>query len=225
LRRQVGRNASISFSLQTNRTSFTAEMVLPSATSATEFRQNRKKINEADSYTPAHNGLVAGSSPAGLKIEDGLIDVSFRSPHQKLICFMMHCRRTNRALPFLRQGSQIPPPTEKISQVGRFSSLMGCRARLARVDMEGDPMNTAFLLMAQYGGKAIVPIEDVCRDYFSHLNAAKLVQKISAGEIAIPLVRMEASQKCAKGVYLLDLAKYLDARVEAARKEMTALTT
>ena len=70
-----------------------------------------------------------------------------------------------------------------------------------------------------------VPIEDVCRDYFSHLNPTKLVQKISAGEIAIPLVRMEASQKCAKGIHLVDLAKYLDARVEAARKEMMALTT
>lgn len=79
--------------------------------------------------------------------------------------------------------------------------------------------------MAQYGGKAIIPIEEVSRDYFSHLNATKLVQKISAGEIAIPLVRMEASQKCAKGVHLLDLAKYLDARAEAARKEMKALTS
>ena len=46
-------------------------------------------------------------------------------------------------------------------------------------------MNTAFLLMAQYGGKAIIPIEQVCRDYFSHLTTPKLVQKISAGEIAI----------------------------------------
>src|SRR5262249_49812003 len=36
--------------------------------------------------------------------------------------------------------------------------------------------------------------------------------------IAIPLVRMEASQKCAKGIHLVDQAKYLDARVEAARK-------
>jgi hypothetical protein len=60
--------------------------------------------------------------------------------------------------------------------------------------------------MAQYGGKAIVPIEEVCRDYVSHLKPTKLVQKISAGEIAIPLVRMEASQKSAKGVHLLDLA-------------------
>jgi hypothetical protein len=102
-----------------------------------------------------------------------------------------------------------------------------CRARCgaARIGMKSNFMNTAFLLMAQYGGKAIVPIEDVCRDYFSHLNPTKLIQKISLGDIAIPLVRMESSQKCAKGVHLLDLAKYLDARVDAARKEMVALTT
>jgi hypothetical protein len=37
-------------------------------------------------------------------------------------------------------------------------------------------MNTAFLLMAQYSGKVIIPIEDVCRDYFSHLNVTKLVK-------------------------------------------------
>ncbi len=85
-------------------------------------------------------------------------------------------------------------------------------------------MNTAFLLMAQYGGKAIIPLEVVCRDYFSHLTAAKLVRKISAGDIALPLVRIEASQKCAKGVHLTDLANYLDARAEAARKELRDLT-
>jgi hypothetical protein len=86
-------------------------------------------------------------------------------------------------------------------------------------------MNTTFLLMAQYDGRAVIPIEQVCRDYFSHLTTPKLVRKISAGEIAIPLVRIEASQKCAKGVHLTDLASYLDARVEAARREMIALTT
>jgi hypothetical protein len=86
-------------------------------------------------------------------------------------------------------------------------------------------MNTAFLLMAQYNGKAIIPINDVCRDYFPHLTPTKLVQKISAGEIAMPLVRIENSQKSAKGVHLADLAEYLDARAEAARKEMIALTS
>lgn len=80
-------------------------------------------------------------------------------------------------------------------------------------------MNTLFLLMAQYGGKPVISVEDVCRDFFTHLTAEKLVRKISAGEIAIPLVRMEASQKCAKGVHLTDLAAYLDVRREAALKE------
>lgn len=82
------------------------------------------------------------------------------------------------------------------------------------------PINTAFLLMAQYGGKAIIPIEDVRRDYFPHLNTGKLLQKIACGDIALPLVRIETSQKTAKGVHLQDLAKYLDLRVEVARKEM-----
>jgi len=59
----------------------------------------------------------------------------------------------------------------------------------------------------------------------SHLTPTKLIRKIGAGEIAIPLVRIENSQKCAKGVHLTDLAKYLDARTEAARKEVIALTT
>jgi len=50
------------------------------------------------------------------------------------------------------------------------------------------------------------------------------VAKIAAGDIAIPLVRIENSQKCAKGVHLQDLATYLDSRTEAARREMRALT-
>ena len=85
-------------------------------------------------------------------------------------------------------------------------------------------MNTAFLLMAQYDGKAIIPIEQVCRDYFSHLTPPKLVQKISAGEIAIPLVRIETSQKAQRGVHLVDLATYIDKRRSAAIKECQQLT-
>lgn len=84
-------------------------------------------------------------------------------------------------------------------------------------------MNTAFLLMAQYGGRPIIPIEWVARDYFSHLTSEKLVRKISSGEIALPLVRIEASYKCAKGVHLTDLARWIDDRTEAARRECKAL--
>lgn len=85
-------------------------------------------------------------------------------------------------------------------------------------------MNMAFLLLAQYGGQAIIPVEHVCRDYFSHLTVDKFVRKVNAGDIAIPMVRMEGSQKAAKGVALLDLAAYLDMRREAALKECRQLT-
>ncbi|VVD84939.1 pyocin activator PrtN family protein [Pandoraea fibrosis] len=84
-------------------------------------------------------------------------------------------------------------------------------------------MNTTFLLMAQYGAVAVVPIEAVCRDYFSHLSAEKLTRKIGAGDIALPLVRMEGSQKSAKGVHVEDLAKYIDERRAAAVKECKQL--
>jgi hypothetical protein len=40
-----------------------------------------------------------------------------------------------------------------------------------------------------------------------------------AGEISIPVVRMESSQKTAKGIHVADLAAYLDRQAEAVRKE------
>jgi hypothetical protein len=84
-------------------------------------------------------------------------------------------------------------------------------------------MNTLFLLMAQYDGQAVIPVDRVCKDYFSHLSFDKFLRKVGAGEIEIPVTRMEASQKSARGVHLQDLAAYLDKRREAAVREMKAL--
>ena len=83
--------------------------------------------------------------------------------------------------------------------------------------------STPFLLFAQYGGKAVIPVEDVCRDYFSHLTPDKFLRKVSSGEIPLPVVRAEGSQKCQKGVYLQDLADYIDSRRAAALKEFQQL--
>jgi hypothetical protein len=80
-------------------------------------------------------------------------------------------------------------------------------------------MNTTFFLMAQYNGAAVIPIELVCRDYFRHLTVEKLLRKVLAGEIVLPIVRMEGSQKSAKGIHITDLAAYIDKQTEAARKE------
>ena len=85
-------------------------------------------------------------------------------------------------------------------------------------------MNTQFLLMAQYGGAAVIPLDAVCRDYFSHLSPEKLARKIGLGEVKLPLVRMETSQKAAKGVHIDDLAAWIDARRAAAVKELNQMT-
>ncbi|MGJ5032291.1 pyocin activator PrtN family protein [Bradyrhizobium sp. HKCCYLS2038] len=84
-------------------------------------------------------------------------------------------------------------------------------------------MNTAFLLMAQYNGAAVIPLEAVCRDYFSHLTPVEFARKATAGQIDLPVVRIETSQKAARGVHLADLARWIDERRAAARKECEQL--
>ncbi|WP_010490729.1 pyocin activator PrtN family protein [Pseudomonas sp. S9] len=80
-------------------------------------------------------------------------------------------------------------------------------------------MNTSFLLMAQYNGAVIIPLERVCADYFSHLTPEKMKIKVAAGQIDLPLVPIERSQKSARGVHLSDLAAYLDAQHSKAKAE------
>ncbi|WP_236208990.1 pyocin activator PrtN family protein [Pseudomonas tohonis] len=84
-------------------------------------------------------------------------------------------------------------------------------------------MNTVFLLMAQYDGKAIIPLEQVCKDYFTHLTPDMFQRKALAGQIKIPITRLESSQKSAKGIHLQDLANYLDDQRAAAIKECQQL--
>ncbi|MGD0186028.1 MAG: pyocin activator PrtN family protein [Roseiarcus sp.] len=84
-------------------------------------------------------------------------------------------------------------------------------------------MNTEFLLMAQYDGRAVIPVDVVCRDYFPHLTPQKFLRKHSAGDIEIPLLRIETSQKSARGIHLADLAAYVDKRRDAALREHRAL--
>jgi hypothetical protein len=81
-------------------------------------------------------------------------------------------------------------------------------------------MNTAFLLLAQYDGVTIISVELVCRDFFHHLSTQKFIRKADAGEINLPLVRIEGSTKSARGVHLLDLAAYIDARRAEAATEL-----
>ncbi|WP_439856448.1 pyocin activator PrtN family protein [Pseudomonas yamanorum] len=84
-------------------------------------------------------------------------------------------------------------------------------------------MNTAFILMAQYEGQVIIPLELVCRDYFTHLTPEMFQRKVMSGQIKLPITRLEVSQKSAKGIHLSDFAAYLDLQRAAAVKEHNQL--
>lgn len=83
-------------------------------------------------------------------------------------------------------------------------------------------MKTAYILLAQYES-AIIPIEKVRRDYFGALSMVTFLRKLGNGEIPLPLVRMDGSQKGPKGVHVADLAAYIDKCAEVARKEARKL--
>ncbi|WP_313281660.1 pyocin activator PrtN family protein [Stutzerimonas balearica] len=84
-------------------------------------------------------------------------------------------------------------------------------------------MKTLFILMAQYDGLAVVPLERVCADYFPHLLPEKLLRKVLAGQLRLPITRIEPSQKAARGVHIQDLADYIDARRDEALKGLEKL--
>ncbi|WP_372806375.1 pyocin activator PrtN family protein [Loktanella salsilacus] len=79
------------------------------------------------------------------------------------------------------------------------------------------------MLMGRYNAMPVIPIDTVVKDYFGHLTPTKFLRKISEGSIRLPLVRMENSQKSARGVNMLDLASYIDERTDEARRECNAL--
>lgn len=78
-------------------------------------------------------------------------------------------------------------------------------------------MNTAIMMMTMYGARPVIPSDVVARDWFN-MTTQKFHEKVRAGEIRLPVLRMEDSQKGARGVHLLDLASYIDARRDAAQK-------
>jgi hypothetical protein len=75
---------------------------------------------------------------------------------------------------------------------------------------------TLFFLMGQYGMRAVIPADEVCRDFFAHLNLVNFIRRCDDGTIGLPLMRAEPSQKARRGVHILDLATYIDRQREAA---------
>jgi Pyocin activator protein PrtN len=84
-------------------------------------------------------------------------------------------------------------------------------------------MKTLLILMAQFGPRAAIPVEDVRREYFPHLELDKLLAKISRADIPLPLTRVDGGRKSAKFIGMMDLAIYLDTQMEAGRREYEQL--
>ncbi|RAZ86921.1 pyocin activator PrtN family protein [Cereibacter johrii] len=84
-------------------------------------------------------------------------------------------------------------------------------------------MNTLFLLMARHEGRAVLPPDVVCKEYFAPLTLPVFMRKLNEGEIPLPLVRLDRSQKGPKVIDIRDLAAYIDQQREAAAKELRQL--
>ena len=84
-------------------------------------------------------------------------------------------------------------------------------------------MKTTLMLLAQYDGRAAVPVEDVCRDYFAPLTLPVFLRKLGCGEIPLPVTRMTDSQKGPKMIHIEDLAAYIDRQRESAKRELAAM--
>lgn len=82
---------------------------------------------------------------------------------------------------------------------------------------------TLFMLLAQYDGKPMIPAETACKDFFAPCTYPTFLRKLEAGDIPLPLVKMERSQKGARMIHLSDLAAYIDLRRDDAAREMKKL--
>lgn len=71
---------------------------------------------------------------------------------------------------------------------------------------------TLFFLMAQYSGRAVIPADEVRRDYFPHLNLVNFIRRCDDGIIKLKVMRSDKSQKSARGVHIQDLASYIEAQ-------------
>ena len=83
--------------------------------------------------------------------------------------------------------------------------------RRNKVAQRDDP-STFALLVEKHGPRPTIPLEEVRREYFPHLARQMFHRKLRSGDIPLPIIRMEASQKSPRSVHMRDLATYLEAR-------------
>ncbi len=78
-------------------------------------------------------------------------------------------------------------------------------------------MKTAFALFARFESPT-VKLEDICEEFFG-MGREKAYQYANVNALPVPTFRAAESQKAPRLVHIDDLAQFLDAQREAARKE------
>jgi hypothetical protein len=91
------------------------------------------------------------------------------------------------------------------------------RRAAAKAAADTERLNaTEQMLLHQYGGPMIA-LERVVADFFPELTLDTFLRRHAAGEIALPVTRLNASsQKATRFVHLRHLAAFLDARAAVA---------
>lgn len=74
------------------------------------------------------------------------------------------------------------------------------------------------MLMIRYQN-TIVPLADVCNDYLTHLSLKTAKEQAAAQTLPFPAFKAGSSQKAEYFVDIIDLAMWIDAKKEQARRD------
>ncbi len=75
-------------------------------------------------------------------------------------------------------------------------------------------MNTNLALLAVFGGPTVA-LDRICKDYLG-LSREEAMKKAAAGELPVPVFRLNKSQKAPYLVHVADLAELIDTAREKA---------
>jgi hypothetical protein len=75
-----------------------------------------------------------------------------------------------------------------------------------------------FLLMAEYGGRVLLPLEEVCEKIFG-MSIKTANRKANANELPLAAVRFSNSQKAPFMISIQDLAIFIEDQCSEARIE------
>lgn len=81
-----------------------------------------------------------------------------------------------------------------------------------------EPISTALMLALRYQD-TIIPLDDVCNDYLTHLSLKTAKEQAAAQTLPFPAFKAGNSQKAKYFVDILDLAMWIDAKKAEAKRD------